>query len=132
MVYEDKFKKYKESIELEYIEKSKNAENDLNAALEEAQNELETVVKGIDTIIGEKVQDLIDKTTLWMKCSCSDKLIPCEMDLSKPDENTFKCPDCGAVYRVQFSYYPVMIKREINDNQLINILEKNKFKGENN
>lgn len=65
-----------------------------------------------------------------MKCGCSDKLIPCEMDLSDLENNTFKCPDCGAVYRVQFNYYPVLIKREINNEQLANILEKKKNKAE--
>lgn len=52
------------------------------------------------------------------------------MNLSDPDNNTCKCPECGGVYRVQFSYYPVLIKREITDNSLVSIYEKNKFKKE--
>lgn len=130
--YNKQFEELKENLELEYKDKLEQNESELEAALAEANTELETTIKSVDEIIGIKVQELIDKCTLWMKCACSDKLIPCEMDLSKPDENTFKCPDCGAVYRVQFSYYPVLIKREINDNQLVSILEKNKQKGEEN
>lgn len=88
--------KYRKEAEL----KVEKVIHDYEEALKLETEELEEKVADLDEQLGQKLQEITGKNTLYFTCACNrGKQIPCSVDLSN-DENYFTCPECGAVYRI--------------------------------
>lgn len=105
----------KKSRELE--EEKERFSIEMEEALKEAEKTLEEQIKEMDDMVEDRLIDIAASNTVSFNCVCNDKPIACAIDLS--EENTYRCPDCGTVYRVDIRMNPVMIGKAISDKEYI-------------
>lgn len=124
--YEAKLKeaidKKSEEFEKKYELLSKDLELEYNNACEEVKNELFEQLQKVDSAVQSHVESAAMKNILTFSCSCSKDLIPCAIDFTK--ENTFLCPKCGSKYKVAINANPILVGRAISDEQFADLLEK--------
>lgn len=105
-------------IEETVQERMKNAQSEMESAVQDVVNDL-------DTKVGEQMRAMITAHTLNFQCACSKNpadMIPCYIDFTK--ENEFQCKKCGAKYRVEFSAYPVLLTKTIDESILADEIQK--------
>lgn len=84
---------------------------------------LERQVEELDVQLGEKLQEITGKNTMYFTCACDrTKQIPCSVDLSD-DENYFTCPDCGAVYRIVINASTILMSGISNNQSIANMYD---------
>lgn len=97
--------------------------NDYEQALKLETESLERQVEELDVQLGEKLQEITGKNTMYFTCACDrTKQIPCSVDLSD-DENYFTCPDCGAVYRIVINASTILMSGISNNQSIANMYD---------
>lgn len=97
--------------------------NDYEQALKLETESLERQVEELDVQLGEKLQEITGKNTMYFTCACDrSKQIPCSVDLSSED-NYFTCPDCGAVYRVIINASTILQSGITNNPKIANMYD---------
>lgn len=111
--------KYKKESEL----KVEKVIQDYEEALKLETEDLEEKVAQLDEQLGEKIQEITAKNTMRFTCACDrTKYIPCTIDLSE-EENYFRCPDCGAVYKVVISASTILMSGITNNPKIANMYD---------
>ena len=97
--------------------------NDYEEALKLETEGLENQVAELDEQLGQKLQEITGKNTMYFTCACDrTKQIPCSVDLSS-DENYFTCPDCGAVYRIVVNTSTILMSGITNNTKIASMYE---------
>lgn len=126
----NEYDKKREHLKKEFEEKQKELENDVEEALKDAEEALEENVASVDEILENKLIEIKSKNTRMFNCLCSDKPIPCFIDLTS--ENTYRCGECGSVYRVEITMNPILIGKAISDEDYVSIIASKMEEEENN
>lgn len=112
-------KKYKKEAELR-VEK---VIRDYEEALKLETEDLEEKVAELDEQLGNKLQEIASKNTMYFTCACDrGKPIPCSIDLGE-EQNYFTCPDCGAVYRVVINTSTILMSGISNNTKIANMYD---------
>lgn len=114
---EAELKAKSEQLEAEYNKKEEEARVAIEEAMVEAEEAIRDNIIEMDEIIKNRLAEVAATNTVTFTCACSDKPIPCTIDFTK--DNTFRCPDCSAVYRVDIRMNPVLIGKDISDEEYI-------------
>lgn len=92
-------------------------------ALKLESENLEKRVSELDEQLGEKINEINSKNTMFFTCACDrSKQIPVQVDLSS-DDNFFTCPECGAVYRIDISSSTILMSGVSNNVKLANMFD---------
>lgn len=100
-----------------------------NDEIAKAEENLQKVIDETDKKVGEIIKDLYEKSALPFYCACSPTdpiLVP--IDFSK--ENSFKCPKCDSIYKININAYPVLVSHAITNHKLTEAVE-NAFRKKN-
>lgn len=114
--------KFKKELEKKYKSLASQLEQEYNEACEEVKQELFSELEKVDIAVKQHVEELSMKNILTFSCSCSRDLIPVAIDFSK--ENTFICPKCGSKYKIAINANPILVGRDISDEQFADLVEK--------
>lgn len=114
------FKK-EEELKKDYEKRKAELDEEIDEAVREAEEALEENIANVDNMLENRIAEITAKNTRMFNCLCSDKPIPCFIDLSQ--ENTYRCPDCGGVYRVEITMNPIMIGKAISDEQYVQMIK---------
>ena len=117
-----KTSKIKNNYKSKYNTLAKKLELEYNNACEEIKSELFQQLEQVDNTLKDYIEDITMKNVLTFSCSCSKDLIPCVIDFTK--ENTFICPRCNSKYKVAINANPILVGREISDEQFSDLLER--------
>lgn len=123
------YEKKRQDLENEYKSKKEELEAEVEEALKEAEEALEENAAKVDELLEDRLADITAKNTRMFNCLCSDKPIACFIDLTA--ENTYRCPDCGSVYRVEITMNPIMIGKAISDEEYVRIIKRRMEEEEN-
>lgn len=111
--------KYRKEAEL----KVEKVIRDYEEALKLETEDLEEKVANLDEQLGQKLQEITGKNTMYFTCACNrGKHIPCSVDLSN-DENYFTCPECGAVYRIVINASTILQSGITNNTAIANMYD---------
>ena len=109
-------------LEANYKTLAEQLELDYTNACEEVKNELFQQLSDVDIALEEHAKKMAAKNILTFSCVCSRDLIPCAIDFTK--ENTFVCPRCQSKYKVAINANPVLIGKNISDEEFAELVEK--------
>jgi hypothetical protein len=109
-------------LEANYKTLAEQLELDYTNACEEIKDELFQQLSDVDSALEEHARNLAAKNILTFSCACSRDLIPCAIDFTK--ENTFICPKCQSKYKVAINANPVLIGRNVSDEEFAELVEK--------
>lgn len=123
------YEKKRQDLENEYKSKKEELEAEVEEALKDAEEALEENAAKVDELLEDRLADITAKNTRMFNCLCSDKPIACFIDLTA--ENTYRCPDCGSVYRVEITMNPIMIGKAISDEEYVRIIKRRMEEEEN-
>lgn len=115
------YTKLKEDLKAEYTKRYADIENEIEEALKDAEIALEENIATVDNILENRLAEITAKNTKMFNCLCNDKPIPCFIDLT--EENTYRCEDCGTVYRVEITMNPVTIGKAISDKDYVELIK---------
>ena len=105
-----------------YTTLAEQLELDYTNACEEVKNELFQQLSDVDIALEEHAKKMAAKNILTFSCVCSRDLIPCAIDFTK--ENIFVCPRCQSKYKVAINANPVLIGKNISDEEFAELVEK--------
>lgn len=106
----------------EFEKRNKEFEKEREQAISEAEEEIKNYIEKIDNMLEDKLIAIAAQNTMQFTCACNDKPIPCSIDLSQ--ENTYRCSECGSVYRVDIRMNPVLIGKAISDEEYIQKIQE--------
>lgn len=109
-------------LEANYKTLAEQLELDYTNACEEVKNELFQQLSDVDIALEQHAKKMAAKNILTFSCVCSRDLIPCAIDFTK--ENTFVCPKCQSKYKVVINANPVLIGKNISDEEFAKLVEK--------